>query len=210
MALRSTYGSGVYNSGEYGVPETTQAAVTAAVSVSVSADAVKIVEASCTASVDLAASNPTPVRVALGSAAASLNGIMSVSAVKYDGDVGFRSGYGISTYGTFVYGENYSTKDASASASVATSVSCAAVAIRQSGAAASVDLASTSKGFMSIVGASSSDVSILPRISYNRVRLVSVADDISATAQVFARYKWINASEPTTIWAEADYLERAV
>jgi len=209
MALRSTYDTGVHGSGAYGVPETTQAVAAVGVSFSVSASAVTIVEASCAASVGLVASNPTPVRVVQGSAVASLGGIMSVSAVKYDVDVGFRPGYGLSTYGTFVYGENYSTEDASASASIGVGASCSAVAVRQSEVAASVVFASTSQGFMSIVGAVVDAVSISPQISYNRVRLMSASDDIGIAAPVSARYKWINASDPVTSWTDADYLERA-
>lgn len=209
MGLRSTYNTGVFNSGAYGVPETTQAAASVAVGVSVSASAVTIVEASSSASVAFTASNPTAVRIGEASAAVSLGGIMSVSAIKYDGDVGFRSGYGISTYGTFVYGENYSTKDVSATVSVGVSTSCAAVAVRQSTFDVPVVFTGSAAGFMSIVGAVVDTVSISPDISYNRVRLMSASDDIGAAVDTSARYKWIDAPAPTTSWTQADYLERA-
>lgn len=209
MALRSTYDTGVHGSGAYGVPETTQGAVTASVSFAASANAVAILDASSSASVGLVASNPTPVRVVLGAVNANLGGIVSASAVAYERAAGFRPGYGTATYGTFVYGENYSVEDASASASIGVSASCSGVAIRQVQAAAGVAIATTAQGFMSIVGAVNDTVSISTEISYNRVRLVPVSDGIGVAAQVSARYKWNDIVPPTTTWVEADYRERA-
>lgn len=209
MGLRSTYNTGVHGSGAYGVPETTQGAVTASISFAASANAVAILDASSSASVGFVASNPTPVRVVLGAVNANLDGIMAASAVAYNKDTGFRPGYGTATYGTFVYGENYSTKDASASVSIGASASCSGVAIRQSAVAADVTIAATAQGFMSIVGAVNDAVSISTEISYNRVRLMSASDDIGVAAQVSARYKWNDIVPPTTTWVEADYRERA-
>lgn len=209
MALRSTYDTGVHGSGAYGVPETTQAAAVASVSFAVSANAVAIVEASSAASITTVTSSPTPVRVVQGAVNASLGGIVTVTAAAYNKDIGFRPGYGLSTYGSFVYGENYSTEDASASASIGVSASCSAVAVRQGSVEADVVFASTSQGFMSIVGTANATVSISTEISYNRVRLMSASEDIGIAALVSARYKWINISDPVTNWTPADYLERA-
>lgn len=209
MALRSTYSTGLFSSGAYGVPETTQAAATASIALSASASAVTIVEASCSASVGFVASNPTAVRVVNAAASISLGGIANVSAVKYEVISGFRAGYGLNTYGSYLYGKNISIEEGRASANIGVSASCSAVAVRQSDVVADVSIAATAQGFMSIVGSVSDTISITPQISYNRVRLMSASDDIDITAQVFARYKWINAPEPTTSWTEADYLERA-
>lgn len=209
MALRSTYDTGVHGSGAYGVPETTQGAVTASISFAASANAVAILEASSSASVGLVASNPTPVRVVLGAVNANLGGIVAASAVAYSRAAGFRPAYGTATYGTFVYGENYSVEDASASASIGVSASCSGVAIRQVPAAADVTIATTAQGFMSIVGAVNDTVSISTEISYNMVRLVPVSDGIGVAAQISARYKWNDIVPPTTTWVEADYRERA-
>ena len=209
MGLRSTYNTGVHGSGAYGVPETTQGAASAVASFSASSSAVAILDGSSSASFGVVSSNPTPVRVVLGAVNANLNGIVSASAISYNKDAGFRPGYGTSTYGTFVYGENYSTEDGSVSASIGVSASCSALAVRQSPVAADVAVSATAQGFMSIVGAVNDTVSISTEISYNRVRLVPVSEGISMTPLVSARYKWIDIAPPTTTWVEADYRERA-
>lgn len=209
MGLRSTYNTGVHGSGAYGVPETTQGAASAVASFSASSSAVAILDASSSASLGVVSSNPTPVRVVLGAVNANLNGIVSASAISYNKDTGFRPGYGTSTYGTFVYGENYSTEDGSASASIGVSASCSAVAVRQSSIAADAVFTTTSQGFMSIVGAANDTVSISTEISYNRVRLTPISEGINITPSVSARYKWIDIAPPTTTWVAADYLERA-
>ena len=119
MGLRSTYNSGVYNSGLYGEPETTQGAASAAIGVSASASAVTIVDGAASTAIAFAASQPTGVRVVDASASISLGGIVSVSAVKYEVIHGFRAGYGLNTYGSYIYGKNISIEEGSASANIA-------------------------------------------------------------------------------------------
>lgn len=209
MALRSTYSSGVYTSGLYGEPETTQAAASATVGVSAVSSAVTVVVASASASVGVVASSPTAVRVADAAASASLGGIASVSAVTYEVVPGFRSGYGVNTYGSYVYGENYSVEEGSATVNVAVSATATAQVTRNVSASPAVIVSTVSNAVIDVVGAASPTVSISPEIVYNRVRLMEAADNIGATPSVSARYKWINSPEPATSWAVADYLERA-
>ena len=209
MALRSTYSSGVYTSGLYGEPETTQAAASATAGVSAVSSAVTVVVASASVSVGVVASSPTAVRVADAAASASLGGIASVSAVTYEVVPGFRSGYGVNTYGSYVYGENYSVEEGSATVSVAVSATATAQVTRNVSASPAVIVSTVSNAVIDVVGAASPTVSISPEIVYNRVRLMEAADNIGATPSVSARYKWINSPEPATSWAAADYLERA-
>ncbi len=102
MALRSTYDTGVFGSGLYGEPETTQFSATASVGVSVSASAVTIVEASSTASITTTASQPSGIIIKDAAATVSLAGIVNVSAVTYEVVPGFRPGYGLNTYGSYL------------------------------------------------------------------------------------------------------------
>jgi len=102
MALRSTYSSGVFNSGLYGEPETTQAAASASIGVSAASSAVTVVSASATAAIAVSSSQPTAIRVADAAADISLGGIASVSAIKYEVIPGFRPGYGLNTFGSFL------------------------------------------------------------------------------------------------------------
>jgi hypothetical protein len=219
MALRSTYNSGVFNSGLYGEPETTQGAVSASIGVSASASAVTIVDASSSASVALVASQPTGVRIVDASASISLGGIANVSAITYEVIPGFRPGYGLNTYGSYIYGENRSTEDASATASIAFAATVSGQVTRNVSSSTAIDFAFTSNGVIDVVASSSAAISISSDIEYIRIRNVAISDDIEFTPAVNARYKWEDAPEPTTIWTEAsdpsttwteaDYLERA-
>jgi hypothetical protein len=209
MALRSTYSTGVFNSGLYGEPETTQGAVSASVGLSVVVSAVTVVFANAPASVDFVSSSPTGVRVADASASASLAGIATASAVKYQVVPGFRSGYGRNTFGSYVYGENYSIEDASVSTPIGVSAVASAQVTRNVSAAVQIVFAPVSSAVIDTVGAASTTVSILPQIVYNRVRLMAATDSIGFTASVSARYKWLESPNPTTSWNNADYLERA-
>lgn len=219
MALRSTYSSGVFNSGLYGEPETTQGAVSASIGISASASAVTIVEASSSTSIAFVSSQPTGIRVADASASVSLGGIANVSAITYEVIPGFRPGYGLNTYGSFIYGENRSTEDASATASITFSVSVAGGITRNVSSSTAIAFTATSRGVYDVVASASPAISISSDIEYIRIRNVAISDDIEFTPAVSARYKWEDAPEPTTIWTEAsdpsttwteaDYLERA-
>lgn len=219
MALRSTYNSGVFGSGLYGEPETTQGAASASIGVSASAIAVTIVDASSSASIGFASSQPTGVRVVDASANISLGGIANVSAITYEVIPGFRPGYGLNTYGSYIYGENRSTEDASATASIAVSVSVAGGITRNVSSSTAVAFTTTARGVYDVVASTNAAISISTDIEYIRIRNVAVSDDIAFTPIVSASYKWEDALDPTTIWTdasdpsttwtEADYLERA-
>ncbi len=112
MALRSTYGSGDYASGLYGEPETTQAAASASIGFAASASAVTIVEASASASIALTSSDVSYIIIKDASASVSLGGIANVSAITYEVISGFRAGYGLNTYGSYLYGKTSASKRA--------------------------------------------------------------------------------------------------
>jgi hypothetical protein len=219
MALRSTYGSGDYTSGLYGEPETTQAAASASLGFAASASAVTVVDASASASIDVTSADVSYIIIKDASASISLGGIANVSAITYEVIPGFRPGYGLNTYGSYLYGKNISIEEGSASAVIGVTASVSAEAIRQSGASPSIDFVFTSNGVIDVVGRSTAAISISSNIAYNRVRLFSGTSAIAISTSVSARYKWLDADEPTTTWTEApdpsntwvqaDYLERA-
>lgn len=219
MALRSTYGSGDYASGLYGEPETTQAAASASIGLAASASAVTIVDASASASIALTSSDVSYIIIKDASASVSLGGIANVSAITYEVISGFRAGYGLNTYGSYLYGKNISIEEGSASASIGVTTSVSAQAIRQSGALPSIAFVFTANGVIDVVGRANATVSISTNIAYNRVRLFSGTSAIAISTSVSARYKWLDADEPTTTWTEApdpsntwteaNYLERA-
>lgn len=219
MGLRSTYDTGVFGSGLYGEPETTQFSATVALSVSATASADTVKQVSSTASITTTASQPSGVIIKDAAAAVSLAGIVTVSAVKYEVVAGFRAGYGLNTYGSYMYGKNISIEEASATASITVTPTISYQAVRQVSASPAITTTFASNGVIDVVGRATATVSISPDIAYNRVRLMSAADSIGFTPIVNARYKWLDAddptttwtdvSDPTTTWTEADYLERA-
>jgi hypothetical protein len=209
MALRSTYNSGVYNSGLYGEPETTQGAASTAIALSATSAAVIVVTGASTASITLTSSNPTSIRVADGSANISLQGIASVSAVKYEVISGFRPGYGLNTFGSFIYGENRDINDGAVNTTVTITATASGKVTRNFASNTAITLTTTAQGFLSNVGASNASISISTNIEYNRVRLFSSATSFTFTSNSSARFKWFDVVDPSTTWTDADYLERA-
>lgn len=193
-------------------------AAAVAPSVSVAANANRIIGVSAS---DSSASSATAAGEIIkdGAVSASLQNVVVSVAETYAETDGYRSGYGLRTYGTNIYGENHSVEEASASISCTSSVTVSCQRVREN--ALDVDATSTftSNGVIDVVGRANVSLSSAVNISYNRVRLFSATDTPSLTVNVNARYKWLDADDPTTIWTdaadptntwtEADYLERA-
>lgn len=140
---------------------------------------------------------------------ASLQNAVTTVAEKYAETDGYRDGYGKRTYGTFFYGENYSVEDASASISPSASVSIDYERVRLQSASINTAVSISANAVIDIVGEATINPSATVSISYNRVRLFEASEDVTLTRDVSARYKWLSATDPTTTWTEADYLERA-
>lgn len=208
MALRSTYNTGVHGSGFYGIQETTQGAASASWSVSASASSVTVVSAAATAAISSSATASGEI-IKDGAVTANVLSVVTSSAIEYVRNDGFRAGYGLNTYGSYIYGENYSVEDGVATASISVTPTVSYQVVRQVSATPAITVTPSAQGFMSIVGAVSDTVSITPNIEYNRIRLFSASDDILGDTVVSARYKWLPATDPTTTWTTSDYLERA-
>jgi hypothetical protein len=140
-------------------------------------------------------------------------------AVEYPEVPGFRPGYGLNTYGSYIYGENHSIEEGAASIGLVCNVSGAGERIANAASNIALTSTATSNGVIDVVGRADVALSSSVNISYNRVRLMSATDNLSLTVNVLSRYKWLDADEPTTTWTlapnpsntwtEADYLERA-
>jgi len=209
MALRSTYDTGLYSSGLYGEPETTQGAATVSCSVSASASAVTVVSAAATASAVFTSSSPAGVIVKDGAVVANVLTLVTAAAIEYVRNDGFRPGYGLNTYGSYIYGENHSVEDGIVADGFAVSVSITPQITRNVSSASQITFSPSVDGYLAQVGASTTDVSFTPNIAYNRIRNCSASDSILGETTVVARYKWLPTSDPTTTWTTSDYLERA-
>jgi len=190
--------------------------VSTAASVSSAADRILAYSSSTSASASASASG---IIIKDGAVTASLQNVVVSVAEKYAETDGYRTGYGLRTYGTQIYGENHSVEDASAQVNCAASVSANAIIVKDADVSGTSTATFTANGVIDVVGRASDTISISVDITYNRVRLCSASDNVLVTPSASARYKWLDADDPTTIWTdasepsttwtEADYLERA-
>lgn len=208
MALRSTYNTGVHGSGFYGIQETTQGAASASWSVSASASAVTVVRAASTAAISSSATASGEI-VKDGAVSANVLSVVTSSAIEYVRNDGFRAGYGLNTYGSYIYGENYSVEDGAATTTVSVSATATPQVIRNVASTTTCELSVAVIGYLAQVGAATTTVSITPNIAYNRIRNCAASDSILGETTVVSRYKWLPSTDPTTTWTTADYLERA-
>lgn len=122
----------------------------------------------------------------------------------------FRSGYGDFTYGNLLYGIDAADITGAASAGVSCSVSASSQVVRD-GLIQDVSTVTASvAAYTSLAGKATSSISSSVDIYWNRVMSFEASTAIvSDDTEVSARYKWLDASDPTTTWTTADYLERA-
>lgn len=189
---------------------------TASATASANADRILSVSGSTSASASASASG---LIVKDGSVTASLQNVVVGIAEKYAETDGYRTGYGLRTYGTQIYGENHSVEEASAQVNCSATVTANAIIVKDADVSDTSTATFTANGVIDVVGRVSDTISISVDITYNRVRLFSASESVSASVDVSARYKWLDADDPTTIWTdasdpsttwqEADYLERA-
>jgi hypothetical protein len=195
-----------------------QGAAAVTPSASVAADGNRVLAGAASASA-LASTTSAADKLKDGAVAASLQNIVVSVAETYAETDGYRDGYGLRTYGTFVYGENYSIEEATITASASASVSINYERVRGDSFAITPSTTFTSNGVIDVVGRATITPALSVDIAYNRVRLMAASDDVTLTTDVNARYKWLDADDPTTIWTDApdpsdtwtdaDYLERA-
>lgn len=219
MAIRSTYNTGTFGAGLYGEPQTTQFSASVSLGVSATASANIIKGGSATANAAFSTNTPSSDIIKDASATASSLTVVTAAALSYVESEGFRAGFGLGLYGDNVYGENYSVEAGTATANITFTPSVGYEVVRQVSASPALTFTSSAHAVFDVVGRASPTISITPEIAYNRVRLMSASDDIGFTPDVNARYKWLDADEPTTTWtdasepsttwSDADYLERA-
>lgn len=133
----------------------------------------------------------------------SLSGAVITVAETYAETDGYRTGYGLRTYGTSIYGENLSVEAGAATVAATSTVSVNAV-IEAVGAAAIAPVVSVSvDSQISVIAASigrmNSSVSAQAFATYN----ASISDAPSLTFTSSARKKWEDDAEPTDTWTDA-------
>ena len=93
--------------------------------------------------------------------------------------------------------------------SVTSAATSAAIRIQNGVVGVNITMSETAIGYTTIVGAVADVITSAVDLYWNRVRPFAVSDNAILGTSVISRYKWLAASNPTTSWTEADYLERA-
>tara|TARA_R110000803_G_scaffold137369_1_gene204328 strand:- start:455 stop:886 length:432 start_codon:yes stop_codon:yes gene_type:complete len=92
---------------------------------------------------------------------------------------------------------------------ISSTTSVTGVRIQNGAVSDTITSSVSAAGYTTIVGAVSDTITSDVDLYWNRVRPFKVEDNVRVGVSVNARYKWLDASEPTTSWTPADYLERA-
>lgn len=95
------------------------------------------------------------------------------------------------------------------SAAISTTTSVIGVRIQSGTVLDTITSSASAAGYTTIVGSVSDTISCDVDLYWNRVRPFKVEDNVRIGLSVNARYKWLDAAEPSTSWTTADYLERA-
>jgi len=95
------------------------------------------------------------------------------------------------------------------SAAISTTTSVIGVRIQSGTVLDTITSSASAAGYTTIVGSVSDTISCNVDLYWNRVRPFKVEDNVRIGLSVNARYKWLDAAEPSTSWTTADYLERA-
>ena len=119
-----------------------------------------------------------------------------------------RTGYGTGTYSAGLYSRPQVFEGA-ASTTITCGTSSSAQRIHIGSASSSISASASVAGIRIQSGAASAVItSSASAIGYTTI-VGAVSDTVQVSTSVGARYKWIDAQEPTTTWTPADYLERA-
>ncbi len=180
--------------------------ITPTCSVSVSADVLTdaVANFTCTSSATCSA-----IRIRTSAVNIVLQSAIVVVGEEYPEDEGFRPGYGKNTYGTFIYGENRSVDEVSVTIPLTSSVAVAYQRERPFAANITSSCSVVCSATIDTVASANIALSSSVNIEYNRVISFAASDNVTSATTVSARYKWIDVTNPSTTWTDADILERA-
>jgi hypothetical protein len=199
VAYRASYGADFYGTGLYGVTGAINGSATVTVTSSVSASAQVVKESTVT----IAASASVTVSADVLSDALInifLTSSVSANAEKYAQTDGYRTGYGLRTYGTSIYGENVSVEAGlvaiSATSSLTASANVTAVGAATIAATSNV----TAVGEGSVTGAVNIAMNSTLVASSSVTRNGSSAIAITASLAASGRFKWEPVLPTPEIW----------
>lgn len=122
----------------------------------------------------------------------------------------FRSGYGDFTYGNLLYGIDAALVLGDPAVSIACTATASGQLIKDAAVSDTSTLSPTVAAYTSLAGQVSDTITSSVDLYWNRVMSFDAATSMSSdSTEVSARYKWLDAEDPTTTWTTSDYLERA-
>ena len=202
MPYRSGFGIGTFGTGVFGVSGAIDgsATITLASSVSASAQVVKVGASTIAASANVTASCDVVSDALIN---IFLTSSVNASAEKYAQSDGYRTGYGLRTYGTSIYGENVSVEAGLVAISATSSVSASANVTAVGAAAITATSSVTSGGEGSVTGAINIPLTSALTASSAVTRSGASAIAITSSLTASGRFKWEDETDPTDTWTDA-------
>ena len=122
----------------------------------------------------------------------------------------FRDGYGKLGYGQLLYGVDANLVEGASVATCSSTASAIGQLIFDAAASTGCSSSVTASGGYDATGKAEIAATSSVALYWNRLRpFAAQVNATSNSTEVSARYKWLNAAEPSTSWTPSDYLERA-
>jgi len=197
VTYRPAYGKATYGTAVYGNEGSETTTLTATCSAQILVDGTAAASATATT----AASG---VNIIQGQASATLQNVtLSVAEVYAETD-GYRTGYGLRTYGTSIYGRNDSVETGVAAGSAALTGTCSFELVREVSAVASLALSTTANAVFSVRGQASVSTSLSISAAFERVMQGSATSTLALTAVCDGIEKWEPTDATAEIWTDVD------
>lgn len=202
MPYRSGFGIGTFGTGVFGVTGAIDGSATLALTSSVSASAQVVKAGSSTIAASASVTSSCDV-VSDALINVFLTSSVSASAEKYAQSDGYRTGYGLRTYGTSIYGENVSVEAGlvtiAASASLTASANVTAVGAATITATSSLTVAGEGSVTGSVNIPLNSTITVNASVTRNAASTIAIVASLTASA----RKKWEDDAEVTDTWTDA-------
>lgn len=202
MPYRSGFGIGTFGTGVFGVTGAIDGSATVSLtsSVTASAQVIKVGASTVAASASVTSSADVVTDALIN---VFLTSSVSASAEKYAQSDGYRTGYGLRTYGTSIYGENVSVEAGLVAISATSSVTASANVTAVGAATIAATSSLTSSGEFSVVGAVTIALTSAVTAGSSVTRNATSAIAIAASLAASGRLKWEDDAEPTDTWTDA-------
>lgn len=197
VTYRPGYGKATYGTAVYGNEGSETTTLTATCSAQILVDGTAAASATATTAT-------SGVNVIQGQASATLQNVtLSVAEVYAETD-GYRTGYGLRTYGTSIYGRNDSVETGVAAGSAALTGTCSFELVREVSAVASLSLSTTANAVFSVRGQASVSASLSLTAAFERVLQGSATSTLALSTAASGIEKWEPVDGVTDIWTPVD------